>query len=303
MKVVREVFAGTDALRIATGRAEMLVLTGTGPRIMELKRPKGKNILFQDTEDRAYGNWKLMGGHRIWITRPEADEAEETYADDNDPCEVRKTGNRVTVMGRHHPVFRTRKGMEISETPDGHLLVAGIVRNEGAMLWSGGLWSLTCTDPEGGKTYAIPLGDGSDWDVFGVFIPKKWAGHTSLVNDPQLEWTEDLLIIRPKGREAKRALQVPRGWIGCHAPKQGCSFFKLTHYQPAARYPLGCNMAFYVGPKNFMVEMETMGPQFTLKPGETLRHEEKWILTEPIPWSRLADIRRLFHPQSGGRKR
>lgn len=294
MKIKKDKYAGMDAIRLSTGRAEMLVLTQAGPRIMELKRPGGKNILFQDQENRSYGNWKLRGGHRVWITRPEADEAEETYADDNVPCEVQENGNTVSITGQIHPVFKIRMGLEISATPQGDFIVANMVKNESVMLWSGGLWALTCTDPEGGKTYGLPLGRGGEWDGFLMYVPKKWAGHTSLVNDPQLQWNEDLLIVHPQGREAKRALQVPRGWIGCHAPEQGCSFFKLTKYDPAGQYPLGCNMAFYIGPDNFMAEMETMGPQGTVRPGETIRHEEKWILTEPLPWDRIGDIQRAI---------
>jgi len=294
MKVTEDKYNGMEAVRIATEHIEILVLTGAGPRIIELKRPGGKNILFRDKEKRSYGNWSLLGGHRLWITRPGADEAEETYADDNDPGEVEKGEKSVIVTSKVHPVFKTRKILKISESEDGQLNIVHILKNEGVMLWSGGLWGLTCTDPGGGKTYAIPLGDRSEWDIFGVFIPKKWAGHSSLVNDPQLEWTENLLIIHPKGKEAKRALIAPQGWIGCYAPKENCSFFKFAKFNTGAQYPLGCNMAFYIGPDNFMVEMETMGPQRTLKPGEEIIHEEKWIMTDPIPWERLDVIRNII---------
>jgi len=55
-------------------------------------------------------------------------------------------------------------------------------------------------------------------------------------------------------------------------------------------------MAFYVGPENFMVEMETMSPWVTLRPGETCEHEEIWLLTDPIPWDRTERIEKVLEP-------
>ena len=51
-------------------------------------------------------------------------------------------------------------------------------------------------------------------------------------------------------------------------------------------------MAFYVGPKNFMVEMETMGPERTLKSGERAVNRETWALADSAVG--LKDARKLI---------
>jgi hypothetical protein len=134
--------------------------------------------------------------------------------------------------------------------------------------------------PGEGTTYGIPLGDGSDWDCFKLVLFKTWAGHNSAFDDEQISFTPDMLLLNPKGRETKRMLQSVRGIMVMDAPDCDCTFAKRTGYDRAASYPLGCNMAFYVGPKNFMVEMESLGAEVTLKSGERAVNCESWVLTD-----------------------
>ena len=48
---------------------------------------------------------------------------------------------------------------------------------------------------------------------------RKWGGgHTSAFNDDQISFTEDMLLVDPKGRETKRMLQAPYGVIAMNAP-------------------------------------------------------------------------------------
>jgi hypothetical protein len=162
------------------------------------------------------------------------------------------------------------------------------------MLWSGGIWCLTATLPNDSCSYGIPLGDGTEWDVFNLVIAKKWAGHTSLINDQQLQFTEDCLIIDPHGRESKRMLQAPRGIIGMTDRSEKITFLKQTSYFPDARYPLGTNLAFYIAPQNIMMEMESMSPQRVLRPGEQMTTVERWILTIPIDWRRSEEIQKCL---------
>lgn len=298
MKIKGISFKGMHALQIKKGGIEITVLTEMGPRIVELRRPGGKNLLFWDSEGKHYrGKWYLRGGHRVWITRPGAGETEESYAADNDECKItEESPKKATIMGQKDLNFGIRRGITIEENKHPNSLdIVNILVNESDMLWSGGLWSLTCTDPDG-KTYAIPLGSGGQddtWDGFLIYTPKRWAGHTSMVNDPQLVMTEDLLIINPRGTESKREVQAFQGWIGCHAPDEGCLFFKMMKYDQvrAAHYPDMCNTAYYIGPENFMVEMELMGPQQTVKPYQRICMRERWVLTDQTAWDNFKLIR------------
>jgi hypothetical protein len=186
----------------------------------------------------------------------------------------------VTVVSPADPALNVRRGLTVRVVSENRVEVENFIENTGPMLYSCGVWALTCTLPAEGTTYGIPLGDGSDWDCFNLVMFKTWAGHFSGFDDDQISFTPDLLLLSPKGRETKRMLQAARGIIAMDAPDGGCTFAKRTGYDRSAAYPLGCNMAFYVGPKNFMVELETLGPQVALKSGERAVNRESWALTD-----------------------
>lgn len=298
MKIIETEFDGFEAIDIQTARAHMIIVTGTGPRIAYLAAKKGKqegrNLLFWDYP-RKYQrkDWALLGGHRIWHTRPGADEAEETYMTDSAPCHVRigKRGVQITASASADALIQ--KSLTVTVENDDTFRVANKLTNIGEMLWSGGLWALTCTLPGKRTTYGIPLGDGQEWDVFTLVIPKAWGGHAVKVNDPQISFTEDCLILKPKGQKAKRMIQAPQGWIGMTDADEKISFLVHTPYQRGAQYPLNCNAAFFVGPKNFMVEMEHMAPERTLRPQESIENIQTWALRAPVDWGKLKGLYRF----------
>jgi hypothetical protein len=139
------------------------------------------------------------------------------------------------------------------------------------------------------------LGDGSAWDYATVIAFRTWGGHGGVgFNDPQFEFADDVMVLHPSGRENKRMLKADAGIIAMHDPVHRLLFAKQTAYQPDASYPLGTNLALYVGPKNFMVEMETMGPVAALKPGQSLQLRETWVLTAAKSAPTSKALRSLF---------
>jgi hypothetical protein len=285
-------FDGMDAVEILTSKARLIAVTSMGPRISHFGTRNGRNLLFWDYE-RKYQRkqWRLMGGHRIWAMRPLGDEAEETYADDNGPCTVRISARGVDMQGAVHLVFGTRKSIGIKVLSDDTLQIDNRITNESEMVWSGGIWGLTCTLPKGNSTYGIPLGREGNWDIFLIGYPKRWGGgQWARVNDPAVRLTEDCMIIRPKGHVSKRMVLAPQGVMGMTDPGEKVSFIKQTPFTDGAAYPMGCNIAFYAGKKNFMVEMESMGASQTVLPGATLSSKETWMLRKPVDWARLKGV-------------
>lgn len=284
-------FDGLAAVEIATSKARLIAITAMGPRIAHFGTRNGRNLLFWDYPRKYHRDkWFLMGGHRVWATRPMGDETEETYADDNAPCDLRILKRGVELRGADHPVFRIRKSLGIRVLADDTLLIENRLTNESNMVWSGGVWGLTATLPKAATTYGIPLGrPGADWDIFSLAIPKKWGGaQGSLVNDPSLRFTEDCLIIKPRGRISKRMVQAPQGVIGMTDPSERISFIKRSPFIHGGNYPWNCNIAYYTGKKNFMVEMESMGPDQGVLPGGTISSQETWMLRKPVNWAKLA---------------
>ena len=289
-------FEGLDAVELRTASLRLVAVTVKGPRIAFWGRPGGRNLLLWAPGKYRRGNWDLMGGHRLWAARPGADEAEETYAADNGPCTVKVSARGFTVIGAPDPLQKIRRGFTATATANGRITVDHFLRNESDMLWSGGLWALTCTVPSARSTYTLPLGDGSAWDYATIIAFRIWGGGHGGVgfDDPQFGCTKDALVLKPSGRENKRMLKADAGIVAWHDPAQKLIFAKHSSYDPAGNYPLGTNLALYVGPKNFMVEMETMGPAATLKPGQTLKHRETWLLAAAKSALAARDLRKLF---------
>jgi hypothetical protein len=279
MNIRQTTFDGYDAVELNTSQLRLVIVTAFGPRIAFFGRPDGANLLLWEPGKYTRDEWDLRGGHRVWVARPDADESEDTYTPDNAPCEVRILDNSVWVMGAESPVNRTRRGIQVSVAAEDRVEVDNILVNSGNMLYSGSVWALTCTLPTAGTRYAVTIGDGSDWDLFNMVMFKRWAGHgQGGFADAQITVTDDLVIVEPQGRENKRMLKSHTGIIAMSDRVNDLTFGKKTGFEPGSQYPLDTNIAFYIGPDNFMVEMETMGPSKPLKPGDELHHVESWVL-------------------------
>ena len=299
--ITKTVFDGLEAVELVTSKARLVAITARGPRIAHFGMPNGRNLLFWDYSPpvgsepwpRKYhrGEWNLMGGHRVWATRPGADEGEETYADDNEPCAVKITAKGVEIHGAVHPIYKTSKSILIKALADDTLQIENRITNHSEMIWSGGIWGLTCTLPRANTSYGIPLGREGAWDIFLIGYPKRWGGgQSSRVNDPAVRLTEDCMIIRPKGHISKRMVLAPQGIVGMTDPGEKVSFIKQSDYVEGGSYPMGCNVAYYAGKKNFMMEMESMGPERSVLPGGHISAKETWMLRKPVEWAKLKGV-------------
>jgi len=279
MKLSHINYEGKDAIELTTRALRLVAVHEYGPRIAFLGKPKGENLLLWAPGKYGRNKWDLGGGHRVWIARPGADECEETYAPDNGVCEVAEHKNGFRLTSAEDKTNCTRRGMDVKVLDDDMLQMDNFVTNTGDMLFSGSVWALTCTVPQKGTLYGVPIGDNSKWDCFNMVFFKWWGGgHTGLYNDPAVTIKNNVIVVDPKGSENKRMIQADAGIIAMSDVARKVTFAKKVKYDPAAKYPLGCNIAFYTGPKRFMVEMETMGAEVTLKPGETAHNVETWVL-------------------------
>ncbi len=286
-------FQGDDAVEIVTPSFRLVAVVSRGPRIAFFSKPGTENLLLWTPGKYKRGNWDLMGGHRHWLARPGADEAEETYAADNQPCTLEIEADGVVITGAADPLLKVVRGMAIRVVGNDRLEIDHFSKNVGEMLFSCHPWALTCSIPTPTTSYVIPLGDDSSWDTATVVSFKTWGGgHKGGYNDDQFSFTDDALIVRSAGRENKRMIRADLGIIALRDPKRDVLFAKRAVYQPDGAYPLNTNIAVYTGPESFMVEMETMGPAHALKPGQSAHYVETWLLR---PLTAEADqMRTLF---------
>jgi hypothetical protein len=276
---IREIeHAGHRGVELLDGGVRMIVLCSIGPRIAWFGRRDRESVLYWDAAgEHRRRAWRLYGGHRLWITRPLADETEEIYEPDNEPCRLERIPDGVRITSPPS-ALAIEKTLAICAR-DGLWRIEHQVRNVGALLWSGGAWALTCTSPREGTVYRVPLGGGPpNWDVTVIAIPTRWgARHTSRLDDPQITLVADAMEIRAREDEARRMVLAPHGTLEMRDPERGL-FRKRASFLRDASYPLGTNLAVYLGPRRFMVELETMSPLRTLAPGSTLSHVETWTM-------------------------
>lgn len=279
MKWKKTVFDNLEAWELCDGEWTMIAVSGIGPRIAFLGKD-GNNLLYWDTKPGGgRGDWKLRGGHRVWLSRPYADESEDTYLTDNAPCAVATDGVRLVLTAPAHPVHHLERGMEITAHGNGRFTVTNFVKNTGDLIYSGGVWSPTCIDPRG-KTLRIPLGQNEiSWDVVHIAIPRIFAGNRTMLEDPQVSFEGNDLVARCQGHVLKRCAQAPKGIVRMECDDTGLVFQKKVVWNPTAAYPLnGCNVAFFIGENNWMGEIETFGPEQAIIPGQTIRNTEEWEL-------------------------
>lgn len=289
-------FEGLKAIELSTGALKLIAVHEIGPRIAFLGKNNGDNLFFWDSPSAlSRGDWYLRGGHRVWIARPGADEAEETYSPDNAPCDVETFDNGFKLTAPVDPSNNTRRGFAIKTLTDDTIEVEQFISNVGDMLFSASIWGLTCSLPAAGTRYGFPIGDESKFDAFKLVMFRKWAGHGAVgFNDPQFTFTEDMMWLDPRGVENKRMLQAHRGAQAMIDPSRGVVFAKKASYDPCKSYPLDTNQAVYVGPDNFMVEMETMSEEVTIKPDQTFSTKEIWTVKPFANIASMADCLALF---------
>ncbi|MCX6053448.1 MAG: hypothetical protein NTZ74_00750 [Chloroflexi bacterium] len=134
-----------------------------------------------------------------------------------------------------------------------------------------------------------------------IVILRKFATHTSLVNDPQITFSEDVMIIKPQGIETKRMVLAPLAIAAMTDPGKGISFLKISNFNPNGQYPQGCNLVLYKGPDNLMFEMESFREEQTVLPGSTIENQETWkILETGLDWNNPTALQNEFKRTESG---
>jgi hypothetical protein len=270
-------YTNLDALEIINNGIKMVVVYEIGPRIAYFGKEEGPNLLYWAPEDVKRKDWKLYGGHRVWLTRPYADESEDTYFSDNKRCQVDIEKNEITITAKVCQINNLIRSMKITILENGKFKVDNLIKNAGDLIYSGGVWSPTCVVAKN-RRMIVPLGDeNSTWDIVSIVIPRVFAGNSTILEDNQVSFEKNDLVITPKGHVVKRACLSKQGRVilDCGNYK----FIKYSNYDPRKNYPLGgCNVALFNGDDDWMSELETYGEVKSIIPGETIDNSEIWYI-------------------------
>src|SRR5258708_4264360 len=112
-EIRKTTFGEFEAVELRTKSINVMAVWSQGPRIAYLGLPQGDNLLFWNPGAIRRGEWDLMGGHRLWVMRPGADETEETYAMDNESCSLEIGNDEFTITTPPDAHSRITRGLTV----------------------------------------------------------------------------------------------------------------------------------------------------------------------------------------------
>jgi hypothetical protein len=157
-----------------------------------------------------------------------------------------------------------------------HVRIIHRVTNHGKQPVALAPWALSVMAPGGHAIVPhekyIPHADR----VLPVRSMALW-GYTEMA-DPRWTWGSKYIQLRQDSAAVsyqKFGMMVTQGWAAYANGDR--VFLKRFPFDPKAVYPdFGCNAEFFTNQK--MLEVESLGPLTTLKPGEFVTHPEDWFL-------------------------
>ncbi|MCO5183324.1 MAG: hypothetical protein M9918_21965 [Anaerolineae bacterium] len=251
-------------------------LTQAGPRIVRLSRANSAENLFAEVPDvnwpTSEGTFNIFGGHRLWHA-PEV--GNRTDLPDNSGVVVSSDNGRVQ-LSRSADKSGIAKAMSIQLHHDAAAVTVNhTLRNDNG--WPVQLAPWAITQMRLGGTAIFPQ-QTEPLDRDGL-LPNR-----ALVLWPYARWDDARFqpspdVIRVVGTAQpvafKMGMMNRHGWL---AYVHGDTCFRKT-FTPQPDQPhadLGCNSEIYV--KDAFLELETLGPLVTLRPGASASHKEVWEL-------------------------
>ena len=233
--------------------------------------------------------WRSYGGHRLW-TAPE--DAIRTYAPDNFPVQVVKRGNTARFVA---PVETCGIQKEIDITLGASVEVVHRLRNTSRRQLALAPWALTVMAPGGTCIVPMPKRGTHPKDLLPGNLLVPWL-YTDM-SDRRWTWGQRYILLRQKANSTPQKLGglIPDGWAAYAL--RGQLFVKHFPCVAGANYPdFGCNFETFTN--SDMLEVETLGPLTSIKPGKTVEHIETWQLFDNVPAPQNdRDVERYVRPK------
>jgi hypothetical protein len=271
-------FHGRPTRRLDNGRCWLEVLAQAGPRIVRFGLSGGESILAETPDagwDGPFGRFELFGGHRVWL----APERNECGIPDStglrlEPLDDAGPGPGVRMVGAVQEEIGLRKTIELRLGPDAATVeVRHILANVGSGALEFSIWPITQLRTGGVARAELPAPVKEH-----SFTPNRLVAlwpYTSFA-DERLSLTDAGLAIT-----AKPAPMLKVGGLshtGRLSYERDGLVFSIS-FDPAVdagRPDMGCNFEIYSDQAS--IELETLGPLVSLRPGESAVHTEHWGL-------------------------
>ena len=276
----------THAIRVANADVELALSTDFGPRVLHYAPRGGENVFgFVSPREQAKptsfgGPWHIYGGHRLWHA-PE--DPVLSYVPDNDPVEVRIDGATLIVARSVEPGTSLVK--ELKVTLDGagsRVVVEHRIGNAGNRTVRLAPWALSVM-ARGGVAIVpnapfVPFPDALLpssrlvlWPYTALGDPRFTFGrrYMRIAQDPLAAAAQKIGVFEPH-----------HGWV---AYAVGARVFVKRYAPPTTDSKLvdfGCNVEVFTN--GAFLELETLGEEKVLGPGESAIHAEHWYLFDDV---------------------
>lgn len=275
-------------LHLSNGSIELVVTLEVGPRILRLSHLNGPNLFKEYSEQLGHKDepcWMIRGGHRLWV----APEADYCYAPDNVSVSYRTiSDNHVLVSSSSESSFGWNKEMEIKlESDSDQVSVTYRMTALKNLDYPVALWALSVMAP--GGTAIIPQAPFGDHTNKADLLPNQklilWP-YTDL-QDKRYTWGRPNILVQQcdDSGPTKFGLLHQLGWVGYHLGDT--LFAKTINYNPNSDYPdMGVNFELFSNKE--MLELESLAPLHHLKKGQTVEHNETWIVKKvgSVDWTK-----------------
>ena len=260
-------------LWLSDEHAEVGLALDFGLRIIHVSCPGMENLFYEQPADLSDGvtteeGWKLYGGHRLWM----APESKLSNCPDNDPVTYTLEGNSVLAEQQVEPWLGIRKKLRITFTGTG-VQVDNIIENASHKEIVGAAWGVNTLAGLGKAYVEFPnygVGDCRPHRVVSL-----WS--TTDLHDERIRFSADSLQVThaPSEKYFKLGLYSHTGKATYENKGQRLTLTFAA--PPMSQLPdLGCNFELYMC-RQFM-ELESLGIDHTLQPGQSMTHTEHWAL-------------------------
>jgi hypothetical protein len=279
-------FGDAHAVRLSNDEVEVVASTGYGPRVLSYARRGGRNVFgFVDPSEQGnptpFGEpWHIYGGHRLWHA-PE--DPVRSYVPDNAPIRATFDESTLALTQPIETLTSLVKEVRLTLAPEGtRVRVEHRITNMSEAPVTLAVWALSVM-ARGGQAILpnprfVPFPEG----LLPVSRLVLWpytrlsdrrfrfgAHYTRVQQDPAAAAPQKLGL-----------LDADHGWAAYALEQE----LFVKRFAPASSstplVDLGCNVETFTNAQ--FLELETLGTEVKLAPGETAVHEELWELTPGV---------------------
>jgi hypothetical protein len=260
-----------ECLYATNGIVELYIPLSYGIRIAHFSFCGKQNIFWEQPADMTLytkGDWRIRGGHRMWI----APEDDREYFPDNAPIDCRVENDTIVLTQQEDTLQKVIKGMEITFGEGASVTVRHKLQNTDTAPRECALWPISVMAPGGTEHIPLMIRDVGDH-------PSHWLSFWDSTNigDPRVTYLKDEIILthRPIGDMYKVGVSQLRApaWYENH----GVIFEIEFSVTDGMTYPDN-DVSYETYLCDQMLEMESLSPLYTFAPGETREHTEVWHL-------------------------